>query len=196
MRGFANVRVWIGVAAVVAGSALPACGTGDGADESAAPSGWPRLQVDRVSVSYPPDWAKADQGDFAGRTTGTVVLTRDGARVAQVAVKLRFMVGGDVGVAAAGATASLQPGARIIRNSRLEVDGKDAEKIEYSYRAAGSGSGGGDGVAAGTRMQGVDVVAMDADEQPLLVRITAAEGTVDPDVLTAIVRSISLGAGG
>jgi hypothetical protein len=194
MRGFANVRVWIGVAAVVAGSALPACGSANRADESAAPSGWPRLRVDRVSVSHPPDWAKADQGDFAGRTTGTVVLTRDGARVAQLVVKLRFMVGGDVGVAAAGAMASLQPGARIIRNSRLEVDGKDAEKIEYSYRAAGSG--GGDGVAAGTRMRGVDVVTMDADEQPLLVRITAAEGTVNPDVLTAIVRSISLGAGG
>lgn len=162
---------------------LGACGSGTG-----APQGWRTLEADEVRVSYPKGegWSRVEGGDLGRDDDAAAVLERDGDEVARVAVRLRFMKGGDVGMAAAGAMASLQPGARIKGSDEVTIDGRDAEKIEYTYRAS----------PGGTAYQGVDVVALDGKGEPLLVRINAAEGALTGTEWKQVVGSVHLGDGG
>ncbi|GAA2494377.1 hypothetical protein GCM10010406_33060 [Streptomyces thermolineatus] len=177
-RTLSALAAAVATAGLLAAGTVTGCGAGTGAS---AGEDWKRLEAGRgaVAVSYPPDWRKRGNGGDGAEA----VLERDGRTVARLVVKPRFMTGGTVGVAAAGAMASLQPGAKILGNEQVEIDGREAERIRYSYE-------GDDGAGP---MRGLDVVALDADDEPLLVRITAGRDAVDESLLERIADSVELG---
>ncbi|MFI6642013.1 hypothetical protein [Streptomyces sp. NPDC050504] len=179
------------LAAAFALAAAVAVG-GCGADEPAAPKGWGTLEAGSVRVSYPEGWKVLEQKD-RGRTDAAAVLVKNGTEVAKIAVQLKFMKAGDAGTAAAGAMASLQPGGKIKGNEQFKIGGdREAERVDYTYSAGAGPDEQPGGVPDGTLVTGADVVTMDADDEPVLVRINTTGSALSEQDVDKVVESVDV----
>lgn len=160
---------------------LSACGPG-----LVRSDGRRTLRAGGVTVSYPDarGWSAVARGDL-GRDDVAAVLERDSGEVARIAVRLRFMEGGNEGAAGAAPMASLQPGAGITGSDRLVIDGRAAEKTRYGHRDP----------PGGTAYRGVDLVALDSGGEPPLVRINTAGDALPGTQGKRAVRSVGPGGG-
>lgn len=153
-----------------------ACGPGPGRSD-----GRRTLGAGGATVSYPDarGWSAVACGDL-GRRDAAAVLERDSGEVARIAVRLRFMEGGNEGAAGPAPMASLQPGAGITGSDRLVIDGRKAGETRYGHRDS----------PGGTAYRGVGLVALDSGGEPLLVRIDTAGGALTGTQWKRTVRSV------
>ncbi|MCP3820696.1 hypothetical protein NLX86_22125 [Streptomyces sp. A3M-1-3] len=171
----------IGVLGVLTGCGAPEDGPSGAGDARQ------KLQAGAVSLSYPQGWTELPAGGRGKADAAAVLVEGTGKNrdeVAKVAVQLRFMKAGDAGTAAAGAMASVQPGAKIKGNKQFRIGDRDAERIDYTY-AAGTAKG-------GERVRGVDVVTMDPDDEPVLVRINSTGDALSDAEINRIVDSVAI----
>ncbi|MEV6651209.1 hypothetical protein [Streptomyces sp. NPDC051219] len=163
---------------------LSGCGAAqDG--PSGAGDGRQTLRAGAVSLSCPEGWTELPARSRGEADAAAVLVEGTGKNrdeVAKVAVQLRFMKAGDAATAAAGAMASVQPGAKINGSKQFRIGDRDAERIDYTY-AVGQGA---------ERVRGVDVVTMDPDDEPVLVRINATGNALSDAEINRIVTSVAV----
>ncbi|MET7638218.1 hypothetical protein [Streptomyces sp. NPDC005438] len=176
-------------ALVVGALALSGCG---GEESKGEPEGWKTLRTPRVTVSYPGEWKAQSAAERGEHTQGAAVVVKDGRTVAKVAVQLRFIKNGDAEMAAAAAMGSVELGGRIKGQRKVEVPGTDdARRVDYTQ----TGDGKPGKPAKGAKITGIDVVGVDSEDAPFLVRVSATEEGASKRTLEKIADSVRVTSG-
>ncbi|WP_069814761.1 hypothetical protein [Streptomyces sp. TP-A0874] len=184
-RGYLSVAVLL-----LASLPLTACGEGAGADRS---GGWKALETAQLSLFYPASWKALPKRERGDGVNAAASLTKDGREVAKVGVQLRFISRGDAELAVGAASAAIEFHGRIEGRWRIDVPGaEEAQRVDYVRIGDGAPGKAPDGAA----INGIDVVGVDAEAQPFLVRINATSEGADRSELERIAGSVELKAGG
>ncbi|MGK5547291.1 hypothetical protein ACSNOH_21520 [Streptomyces sp. URMC 127] len=104
-----------------------------------------------------------------------------------MAVQTSFMEAGDLDLAALGAEATYAVGAASKETKDIKVGGANVRRIDYNPQAS---NGLDHSPPEGTTVDGTDVVGMDAEDKPFLVRIIRKQGAVSPSDIDKIVESV------
>ncbi|MEU1675496.1 hypothetical protein ABZ752_26220 [Streptomyces roseifaciens] len=171
-------------AIALAGSMLTGC---SGESSPKTPEGWGTLDARQVKVSYPEGWKPVPPGEERKKNTTSATLSKDGAVVGWIAVRPSFMVAGDLELAVGGATATYVLGGEFKKATDIRPGGVKARRIDYNPQAS---NGLDHAPPEGTTVDGTDVVGMDAEDRPFLVRIIRKQGAVSPSDVDKIVESV------
>lgn len=178
---------WV-TAVALAGSGLLLAGCG-GQGAGAAPEGWKTLDTEQVSVSYPKEWKALPKSELSEGTDGVAVLVKDGREIAKVGVQGNFLSKGDAKLAAGAAQASIEFNGRIGKQQKIDVPGTDdAQRTDFTQ----TGDGAPGKAPKGAKINGIDVVGVNAEDHAFLVRIIATEDGADKDELTQIAESVEV----
>ncbi|MFD7442524.1 hypothetical protein [Streptomyces sp. NPDC059909] len=175
-------------AAVLAAALVTGC-AGDGGG-GAAPEGWGTLDAKRLTVSFPKGFKPLTGAGLGKNNDAAAVLTQDGVIVAKIAVQTNFMQAGDVDMAALGARSTFVLGARAKSQKEIDVEGTDeARRVDYDTQRS---NGKDNAPPEGTPIEGTDVVAMDAQDDPFLVRVIRKEGSIPAADIDKIIESVTI----
>ncbi|MFF7728221.1 hypothetical protein [Streptomyces sp. NPDC008001] len=172
----------------LAGLLVAGCGSEKGG-EAAAPEGWRTLDAQQVSVAYPKGFEELPKDKLPKSATAEADLVEDGKTVARVVAQVRFMQTSDLDMAVEGAGAAYEFGGTPKGKKDVKVSGTSAaRRIDHEFKSSGK-----DGSPPrGTRMTAVDVVGMDKEDHPWVVRVTAPQEKLSQDDLDRIVGSIKV----
>ncbi|MCF3105632.1 hypothetical protein IPZ58_29155 [Streptomyces roseoverticillatus] len=186
----ATVRRATAAAATTALAGLLAAGCGsEKAGEAAVPEGWRTLDAQQVSVAYPKGFAELAENKLPKSATAEADLMEDGKAVARIVVQTRFMQTGDLDMAVAGADAAYEFGGTSKDKEDVKVPGTGrATRIGHEFKSSGADHS----PPRGTDMTAVDVVGMDKDDKPWVVRVIAPKGKLSRDDVDRIVGSVKV----
>lgn len=186
MMKYGNVP--LRVAGAVAGGALLLAGCG-GESGGGAPEGWRTLQTEKVTVAYPKGWKAVPKAELSKGTDGVAALEKGGREIAKVGVQLDFMSSGDAELAAGAAQASIEFNGRIGKQQKVDVPGTDdAQRTDFTQ--TGDGSPG--KAPKGAKINGIDIVGIDAEDHAFLVRIIGTEDGASKAELEKIADSVEV----
>ncbi|MBT2365070.1 hypothetical protein J7E88_06995 [Streptomyces sp. ISL-10] len=181
------------VAAVLLAAAAAlttACGNGSAGVE--VPEGWSELRTESVTVARPPEFKEQEAADRGKFNAAAATLEEGGRTVAMISVQLNYTDADSVEEAAIGAEAGIALGSTLKGQEDLRVAGpakaRDAKRIDFEFTSTGEQGT----PAKGTRVAGVIVAGLDADESTYAVRIDAAKGHLSDDDLKKIIDSITV----
>ncbi|MFD7535911.1 hypothetical protein [Streptomyces sp. NPDC059819] len=184
MKNISTFRTAAALAAVLGGALLTGCG---GSDGEAKEGGWPELDAQQVTLNHPETYKLVDKRDLPKGVAAEADVKEGTVQSARIYVQTKFMQAGDVDMAALGASTMYEFGGTPTDQKDIEVKGTDRAKLQ-SYTFASSGKD--NSPARGTRMVGINVVGMDHEADPWVVRITAPQGKISHADLDKIVKSI------
>lgn len=178
------------LAAAALAGALVIGTAGCGSEEqTAAADGWRTLETPGITVAYPDGWKKQSASERGKHTQGAAVLVKDGRTIGKVAVQLDFMSSGDAKMAAAGALGSIELGGRVRGQEKVTVPGTDdAQRIDYTQ----TGDGKPGNPPEGAEIRGIDIVGVDGNDAPFLVRINATSQALGRAELEKIAESVQV----
>ncbi|UGY93375.1 hypothetical protein [Streptomyces gobiensis] len=189
MRTVRRAAAALGATALAA-ALLGGCGQGgqeDGANTT-DDGGGNVLRAKSLSVSYPDDWEEVTPGE---NIDAMAELRKDSESLGRISLRLAFVDSARPLGAANSAAATYIFGGRVEKRSQITLDGVDGEVWRNDYPTRESP--GGEGLAPkGALIAGTDVVGMDKENKPFLVRINYVSGELSPAEVEEIVNSVTL----
>ncbi|WP_405795219.1 hypothetical protein [Streptomyces sp. NBC_01506] len=182
---------------------LLAAGCGTQAESGTVPEGWGTLKTPALTVAHPPAFEAQGDGERSKYNAAAATLSDDSGTIGMITVQLDFTDADSVEEAAIGAEAGIALGSTLGKQEEITVPGPDgdeeARRVNFAFTqkdsAAGSGAGTPGGALdpkAGTRVEGVIVAGLDADDKTYAVRIDAVEGKLGDGDLKRIIDSITV----
>jgi hypothetical protein len=174
---------------------LSGCGGGDEPDAADAPassSQGPQMvdvSTEIATMSRPADWQPLDAALEQDRVAAFVIDDDSGATVGQMDVLVNRVPAGTeadaLNAANQGARATSFQDLRHVRRESTEVPGAESAFVDESTYVT----------AEGEQARSVDLVAVGADGDYLLVRISAAEAAYDRATFEEVLASVRLREG-
>ncbi|MFI6086023.1 hypothetical protein ACIBBB_34645 [Streptomyces sp. NPDC051217] len=182
---------------------LLAAGCGSEASSGAVPEGWGTLKTPAVTVAHPPAFEAQSAGERSKYNAAAATLSDESGTIGMITVQLDFTDADSVEEAAIGAEAGVALGSTLGKQEEINVSGPDgdeeARRINFEFTQKDSGAGSGAGTPggtldpkAGTRVAGVIVAGLDADDKTYAVRIDAVKGKLSKGDLKKIIDSITV----
>ncbi|MEU9197059.1 hypothetical protein [Streptomyces hundungensis] len=185
MKHINTFRAGAALAAVLGGALLAGCGASDHAGEES--NGWPALDARQVTLNHPATYRALDKDHLPKGVAAEADVQEGSVQVARIYVQTKFMEAGDLDMAALGASTMYEFGGTPTDQKDIEVKGTDKARMQsYAFESSGKENS----PPRGTQMVGVNVVGMDREREPWVVRITAPKGKIAPADLDKIVKSI------
>ncbi|QNE75262.1 hypothetical protein F0344_12155 [Streptomyces finlayi] len=183
-------RLIAGTAVLTLG--LLTTGCGDESATGAVPEGWGKLTTPAVSVARPAAFEEESGAERGQYNAAAARLTEDGTTVGTITVQLDFTRADTAEEAAIGAEAGVALGARLKKQSDVEVHGpqavRHAKRVDFTFTSGGDAGT----PAKGTRVAGVIITGLDSQKKTYAVRIDAAEGRLSASDLDRIIESITV----
>ncbi|MFD3519643.1 hypothetical protein [Streptomyces sp. NPDC058653] len=182
---------------------LLAAGCGSKAGAGEVPEGWGTLRTPAVTVAHPPAFEVQGAGERSKYNAAAATLSDESGTIGMITVQLDFTDADSVEEAAIGAEAGVALGSTLGKQEEIRVAGPDGDEearrvtFEFTQKDSAEGSGAGTpGGAldpkAGTRVAGVIVAGLDADDRTYAVRIDAVKGKLGKGDLKKIIDSITV----
>lgn len=196
----ASARTTASVSAALA-TLLLLAGCGSEAESGTVPEGWGTLKTPAVTVAHPAAFQVQGAGERSKYNAAAATLSDESGTIGMITVQLDFTDADSVEEAAIGAEAGVALGSTLGKQEEIKVSGPDgdeeARRVNFEFTQKGSGAGAGTpGGAldpkAGTRVAGVIVAGLDAEDKTYAVRIDAVKGKLDKGDLTKIIDSITV----
>ncbi|QLE73705.1 hypothetical protein FGW37_20870 [Streptomyces rectiverticillatus] len=170
------------------GALVVGCGSEKSA-EAAVPEGWRTLDAQQVSVAYPKGFKELAKDKLPKTATAEADLVEGGKTVARIVAQVKFMKTSDLDMAVAGAEAPYELGGTPKGKEDIKVAGAGkAVRIDHEFKSSGED----DSPPRDTEMTAVDIVGMDKDDRPWVVRITAPKGKLSQDDLDGVIKSVKV----
>ncbi|WP_063804376.1 hypothetical protein [Streptomyces roseifaciens] len=172
----------------LAGLLMTGCGSAKSGG-AALPEGWQTLDAQQVSVAYPKGFKELAKDRLPKSATAEADLVEGGKTVVRIIAQVEFMKTSDLDLAVAGADAQYTFGGAAKGKEDIKVSGTSrATRIDHEFESSGAGGS----PPRGTGMTAVDIVGMDKNDKPWVVRITAPKGKLSQADLDEILKSIKV----
>lgn len=196
-------RTALATASAALATLLLAAGCGTEAGGATVPKGWDTLKTPGVTVAHPPAFEPQSAAERSKYNAAAATLSDDSGTIGMITVQLDFTDADSVEEAAIGAEAGVALGSTLGKQEEIKVSGPDgaeeARRINFEFTQKDSGTGSGAGTPggaldpkAGTRVDGVIIAGLDADDKTYAVRIDAVKGKLGDGDLKKIIESITV----
>ncbi|MEV0779062.1 hypothetical protein ACIBLA_02100 [Streptomyces sp. NPDC050433] len=182
---------------------LLATGCGSGTETGTVPEGWGTLKTPAVTVAHPAAFEAQSAAERSKYNAAAATLSDESGTIGMITVQLDFTDADSVEEAAIGAEAGVALGSTLGKQEEITVSGPDgdeeARRVNFEFTQKDSGAGAGAGTPggaldpkAGTRIDGVIIAGLDADDKTYAVRIDAVKGKLSKGDLKKIIDSITV----
>ncbi|MFE4491571.1 hypothetical protein ACFRKD_03815 [Streptomyces niveus] len=184
---------------------LAGCGSdaGSGSGSGSVPEGWGTLKTPAVTVAHPAAFEAQSAGERSKYNAAAATLSDESGTIGMITVQLDFTDADSVEEAAIGAEAGVALGSTLGKQEEIQVAGPDggeeARRVNFGFTQKDSGTDAGAGTPggaldpkAGTRVEGVIIAGLDADDKTYAVRIDAVKGKLSKGDLRKIIDSITV----
>lgn len=203
MAGRTSTMTAASVSGALATLLLLVAGCGADAGSGEVPEGWGTLKTPAVTVAHPAAFQAQGTGERSKYNAAAATLSDESGTIGMITVQLDFTDADSVEEAAIGAEAGIALGSTLGKQEEIQVAGPDgdeeARRVNFQFTQKDSGAGAGGGTPggaldpkAGTRVDGVIIAGLDADDKTYAVRIDAVKGKLSKGDLKKIIDSITV----